>query len=54
MNRFILLATAFALVACKDNNPTGPAPQVPAAVAITTPQTIMTVGASVPLTATGL
>ena len=50
MKRFVLLATVFVMAACKDS-PTEPAPQVPAAVAITTPQTIMVVGQTVPLTA---
>ncbi len=50
MKRSFLLAAAIALAACGKDS-TGPAPQTPAAVAITTPQTIMVVGATVPLTA---
>jgi Bacterial Ig-like domain (group 2) len=46
-----MLATLLAIAACKDS-PTEPTNQNVAVVAITTPQTIMVVGASVPLTAT--
>ena len=50
MKRFILVATLLAIAACKDS-PTEPPDQNVAAVAITTPQTIMVVGATVTLTA---
>ena len=50
MKRLIMLATLLAIAACKDS-PTEPTNQNVAVVAITTPQTIMVVGASVPLTA---
>ena len=46
-----MLATLLAIAACKDS-PTEPPDQNVAVVAITTPQTIMVVGASVTLTAT--
>ena len=50
MKRSILLASLLAIAACKDS-PTEPPDQNVAAVAITTPQTIMVVGATVTLTA---
>ena len=51
MKRYILLASAVALAACKDS-PTGPSDQTPAVVAITSPQTVLVVGSTVTLTAT--
>jgi hypothetical protein len=51
VKRFILLAIVIALASCKDS-PVQPPPQVPAVVAISTPQTVLVVGSSVPLTAT--
>jgi hypothetical protein len=51
VKRSILLASLLAIAACKDS-PTEPPDQNVAAVAITTPQTIMVVGATVTLTAT--
>jgi hypothetical protein len=51
VKRSFVLAAAIALAACGKDSPTGPGPQIPAAVAITTPQTIMVVGATVGLTA---
>ncbi|HEX6943088.1 MAG TPA: Ig-like domain-containing protein [Gemmatimonadaceae bacterium] len=51
MKRSIFLAAALILAACKDS-PTGPDPQTPSVVAITSPQTVIVVGATVNLTAT--
>ena len=50
MKRSIFVAALLALAACKDS-PTEPDPQVPAVVAVTTPQTVLVVGGSVTLTA---
>ena len=50
VKRSFLLAAALVLAACGKDS-TGPVPQTPAAVAVNTPQTIMVVGATVPLTA---
>ena len=50
MKRTIFLAGALILAACKDS-PVGPGTQTPSVVAITSPQTVIVVGASVTLTA---
>jgi hypothetical protein len=50
VKRSIFVAALLALAACKDS-PTEPGPQVPAVVAVTTPQTVLVVGGSVTLTA---
>ncbi len=51
LKRSILLAALVVFAACKDS-PVGPDPQTPAVVAITSPQTVLVVGASMTLTAT--
>jgi hypothetical protein len=50
VKRSIFVAALLALAACKDS-PTEPNPQVPAVVAVTTPQTVLVVGGTVTLTA---
>lgn len=51
MKRSIFLAAALILAACKDS-PVGPPTPTPSVVAITSPQTVIVVGATVNLTAT--